>query len=77
MQQKVIQIGSSAGVTISKSTLETLGIKVGDVVETNTTEGAFSVRAMAAKDSLDPAVLEWTNTFIEKNRELLDRLKNE
>ncbi len=35
MTQKVIKIGSSAGVTIPKRELEARGLKVGDMVEVN------------------------------------------
>ena len=76
MEQKVIQIGSSAGITISKGAMEELGIKIGDVVETdiNTDEKVFSVHPKAAKSAVHPDVLAWTNKFIEKNRALLERL---
>ncbi len=76
MEQKVIQIGSSAGITISKSTLEELGIKVGDVVVTATdaAKKIFSVKPKESKANIDPEVLTWTNKFIEKNHELLERL---
>jgi antitoxin component of MazEF toxin-antitoxin module len=74
MEQKVIQIGSSAGVTISKGAMEELGIKIGDAVETSATKKVFSVRPKNIKADVDPAVLVWTNKFIEKNRELLERL---
>lgn len=32
MPQKVLQIGSSAGITIPRETLKTLGLKIGDQV---------------------------------------------
>jgi antitoxin component of MazEF toxin-antitoxin module len=73
MEQKVKQIGSSAGVTISKTAMEKLGIKVGDVVNTEATTEAFLVRPKTTAP-IDPGVLAWTNKFIEKNRELLKRL---
>lgn len=76
MEQKVIQIGSSAGITISKSAMQELGIKVGDIVvtATNAAKKIFSVQPKEAKSTVDPEVLSWTNKFIEKNRELLERL---
>ena len=78
MEQKVIQIGSSAGVTISKSALEELGIKVGDIVETviDSSKKVFSVKLKTPKTAVDPEILSWTNEFIDKNRELLLRLKD-
>ena len=74
MEQKIIQIGSSAGVTIPKKSLAELGAKVGDLVETGVSNGVFSVEPKASSSHIDPAVLTWTNKFIEKNRELLERL---
>ncbi len=73
MEQKVIQIGSSAGVTIPKSALEELGVKIGDTIETNIEKKVFSVRSKSI-NNIDPAILTWTNKFIEENRELLERL---
>ena len=73
MEQKVIQIWSSAGVTISKTAMENLGIKVGDTVNTESTKEAFLVRPKTTAN-IDPSVLAWTNKFIEKNRTLLKRL---
>ncbi len=76
MDQKVIQIGSSAGVTMSKEALKNLGVVIGDTVETETIGKMFSVKPKEkeSKNQVDPAILEWTNTFIKKNRELLERL---
>jgi antitoxin component of MazEF toxin-antitoxin module len=78
MDQKIIQIGSSAGVTMSPDTLEELGVQVGDIVETDKNNGVFSVKPKQKKTSkhIDPKVLVWTDDFIAKNRELLERLKN-
>lgn len=78
MEQKVIQIGSSAGVTISKGALEELGIKVGDIVETviDSSKKVFSIKLKSPKTTVDPEILSWTSNFIEKNRELLERLKD-
>ncbi len=78
MKQKVIQIGSSAGITMSKGTLEELGVKIGDMVET-----AFSNKTLVVKatekttgEQVDPQILQWGSEFIAKNRELLERLKD-
>ena len=75
MEQKVIQIGSSAGITMSKSTMEELGVKIGDTVETDTAKKVFTVRSRT-KTVIDPEILQWGQEFIDKNRALLERLKN-
>ncbi len=78
MKQKVIQIGSSAGVTISKESLEEIGVTIGDMVETKAENGIFTVKTGApqVKPAIDPKILQWGNEFIAKNRELLERLKD-
>ncbi len=78
MKQKVIKIGSSVGITMSKETLEELGIGVGDFVETTSINGVFTAKPATpqVKPAVDPQILQWGNEFIEKNRELLKRLKD-
>ena len=78
MKQKVIQIGSSAGITMSKGTLEELGVKIGDMVETAFSNKTLVVKAPDKKNEkqVSPEILQWTDEFIVKNRELLDRLKD-
>jgi antitoxin component of MazEF toxin-antitoxin module len=78
MAQKIIQIGSSAGVTLSPDTLEALNVKVGDAVEMSVHQSARVLTVRPKKDrgktSVNPDVIEWTNVFIDKNRKLLERL---
>ncbi|MSR70730.1 hypothetical protein EXS62_01685 [Candidatus Kaiserbacteria bacterium] len=78
MKQKVIQIGSSAGVTISKESLEKIGINIGDMVETSSESGVFTIKPSVPQEKLaiDPQILQWGSEFITKNRELLKRLKD-
>ena len=79
MDQKIIQIGSSGGVTIPKKGMDELGVKVGDQVETeiNFAEKTYTVKFKSkGSHAVDPALLQWTDEFISKNRELLERLKN-
>lgn len=79
MEQKLIQIGSSGGVTIPKNGLDMVGAKIGDIVETefNAEAKAFTVKFKSeSKPAVDPSVLQWTNEFILKNGELLKRLKD-
>ena len=45
MDQKIIQIGSSAGVTMSPDTLKELGVKIGDTVETELDADTFVIKA--------------------------------
>lgn len=77
MAQKIIQIGSSAGVTLSPDTLEALNVKVGDVVEMSVHPSArvLTVRPKADRAArVNPDVIAWTNVFVDKNRKLLERL---
>jgi putative addiction module antidote len=77
MAQKVIQIGSSAGITLSPEVLETIGLKVGDIVHVSGNRHEVLVRpAEKAKPTIEPEILSWTNTFIDKNRALLERLSD-
>jgi antitoxin component of MazEF toxin-antitoxin module len=66
MTQKIIKIGSSAGVTIPKKQLEDLGIKIGDVID-------IAIKPVA-KTKADREVIEWTDTFIKKYRSALEAL---
>lgn len=79
MAQKIIQIGSSAGVTLSPDTLEALDIKVGDSVEVSVhpSTRVVTLRPKNARGSaINPDVIAWTNVFIDKNRKLLEELKD-
>ncbi len=48
MGQKVIKIGSSVGVTLSKRMLDKLGLKLGDVIDIdfNTRKGVLEISKM-------------------------------
>lgn len=61
---------------MSPETLESLGIEVGDMVETATSHGAFVIRPERKEETIDPQILQWGQEFIDKNRELLKRLKD-
>ena len=77
MAQKIIRIGSSAGLTISPDILETLGMKVGDSVDISAHPSTRAMTIRAQKKggrSVNPDVITWTNAFIDKNRKLLMRL---
>lgn len=75
MAQKVIQIGTSAGITLSPEVLATIGVKVGDTVNVSTAKGEVIVRpTRESKSAIDPEILAWTDKFVDENRELLNRL---
>jgi antitoxin component of MazEF toxin-antitoxin module len=80
MAQKIIQIGSSAGMTLSPDTLEALNMKVGDAIEVavHPSTRILTVRPKSAheRDSVNPDVIAWTNVFIDKNRKLLESLSD-
>ncbi|OGZ44829.1 MAG: hypothetical protein A3J54_00640 [Candidatus Ryanbacteria bacterium RIFCSPHIGHO2_02_FULL_45_13b] len=64
MIQKLLQIGSSVGVTVPKQYLIKQGLKVGDEVE-------ISIKpARKVKNEL----LDWTDEFIKKYRPALEAL---
>lgn len=80
MKQKIIKIGSSIGVVIPKSIAEERGFRAGGTATLTLEPDSNVIRIEAVENtpggssSVDPAVLSWTNEFIEKNRELLVRL---
>lgn len=76
MTQKVLQIGSSAGVTISKDTLKTLGLKIGDQVVVSVDEQAQLINITSAKKSKQQleSVVRWTDQFIRRYRPALEAL---
>lgn len=65
MTQKVLQIGSSAGITLSKDTLKSLGLKIGDQVsvEVDAKRGSVIVLPLRAKKS-EAEFSAWTNEFL-------------
>lgn len=64
MTQKLLQIGSSVGITVPKQYLKEHGLKVGDEVEISI-KPAHKVRK---------ELLDWTDSFIEKYRSALEAL---
>lgn len=72
MKQKLIQIGSSGGVTIPKSVLEEFGAKIGDIVETETdfVKKTFTVKFGNSGPSPSPIeeTVAFATTYIEKYR---------
>ncbi len=72
MKQKVIQIGSSAGITMSKGTLEELGVGVGDFVETSASNKFFMVKSDQKKEISDTVTS--ATAYIEKYRKDFEAL---
>lgn len=65
MTRKVLQVGSSAGITISKETLKTLGIQIGDqvTVDLDTKRGGIVVLPLR-KTRNNAEFSAWTKAFI-------------
>ena len=80
MRQKVIKIGSSIGVVIPKPMAEEKGFKAGQDI--NLKEGGLNqiiiepIGKAGLSHNIDPQILQWGQEFIDKNRELLERLKD-
>ena len=65
MTQKVLQIGTSAGVTISKDALSSLGLKVGDrvSVEVDAERGGVVILPLRRSKN-DVEFSAWTKEFL-------------
>lgn len=77
MIQKIIQIGNSLGITIPKQLLENLNLKAGDTVHVETNEASNTLIVSSKKNPLkgmSPDIIEWTQKFINKNRQALEEL---
>ena len=73
MVQKVLQIGSSAGVTLPKTLLQELGLKIGDQVQVRI-DKKRKVVIIEPNIEIDRELLDWTERFIEKYRPALKAL---
>ncbi len=71
MTQKIIKVGSSAAVTISKKSLENLGLKIGDRVKVSELHKKMVIEPSV---EIDTEVIDWTKKFIEKYRPALEAL---
>lgn len=65
MTQKVLQVGSSAGITISKDVLKSLGLRVGDrvTVEVDTKRGGVVVLPLR-RGKNEKEFSAWTEEFL-------------
>ncbi|MBI2984134.1 MAG: AbrB/MazE/SpoVT family DNA-binding domain-containing protein [Candidatus Kerfeldbacteria bacterium] len=70
MAQKVLQIGSSVGVTIPKGSLRTLGLKVGDQVRLDVDENrkTVTIRPTKSESGEDGTIAKLTLRFINRYR---------
>lgn len=73
MVQKILQVGTSAAVTIPKDSLVALNFKVGDRVNVEVNEKHRSV-VVSPLFKLDSELLDWTDKFIERYRPALEKL---
>lgn len=78
MIQKVLKIGSSAGVTIPKKALAPLHIKIGDKinVEVNRKIPRIIIEPLAATLEIDEKIAKLTLDFIKRYRKDLEALAN-
>ena len=76
MTQKLLQIGSSAGVTIPKKSLKDLGLKIGDevVVEVDKAQKTVSIAPAKRPSREDEHVAELTMKFINRYKKDLEAL---
>ena len=76
MSQKVLKVGSSAAVTISKSSLKELGLRVGDTVEVSLDARHRNVIITPLRHPrrVDPEIIRWTKSFIDRYRPALEAL---
>jgi len=78
MLQKIIQVGNSAAVTIPKSLMEEINLRVGDQLEV---EGDHQLEMLIIKkknspykSKITPEFKDWLDKFIKKNASLLAEL---
>ena len=74
MVQKVIKVGSSAAITISKQAIKDLGVSVGDSVRTTIDSKRRRLYMEPASAAISEETLHWTKTFIDHYRPALEAL---
>lgn len=76
MTQKVLQIGSSVGVVISKTSLLELGVELGDevTVEVNKKTRILSIRPQTKVSKRRERIADLTFNFIDRYRKDLQAL---
>lgn len=80
MLQKVLRIGTSAGITLSKEALASLGVQIGDRIKVSVDSKNGTVRITGDQPRIpapgDREVLAWTEDFARRYRETLENLKD-
>ena len=76
MAQKILKIGSSAGITIPKKFLMKLGLSVGDTVELDEAEDSKSIVIQSTKQDNNrrERIAKLTTEFIDEYRDDLEAL---
>lgn len=74
MTRKIIKIGSSSGITLSKEVLSELGLKVGDEVDIEIDKKNKTARIKGSSIKVDKELIDWTDNFIERYRKDLEEL---
>ncbi|OJI06338.1 hypothetical protein BK004_04200 [bacterium CG10_46_32] len=74
MVQKVIKVGSSAGITLSKQATRDLGLRVGDSVRTTIDAKRGRLYVEPANAAVSEETLDWTKKFIDRYRPALEAL---
>lgn len=74
MAQKVIKIGKSAGVTLPKSTLEKLGLKIGDRIELTATDKSAVIVPEKGSQDRQRKIADLALGFIDRYRDDLNDL---
>lgn len=69
MQRKLIRVGTSAAIIIPKVKLEELNVDIGDTVYLD-----ISTKAKNEQVLVDPAVVQWTDEFIQEYKPMLKKL---
>ncbi len=80
MIQKIIKVGNSAAITVSKDFLTKVGLRIGQEVSVET-EGEIGMIVIKSKEkdsekTISPEFKTWLSDFMEKNKELLKKLAN-
>ena len=73
MAQKVIKIGKSVGITISKEILEEMRLKAGDQISVEYDKRKRSLH-IKPNIKIDQELLDWTDKFIKEYRPALEAL---
>lgn len=76
MAQKIIKVGSSAGMIIPKALLQEIGAEIGDELDIVLKKNTLHIKPIRSKSSDKKKVAELTMNFINRYKADLDALKN-